>query len=1035
MALGTGMLAGATAISVLSTSSPASAKTQTANCTFNGIGNELQGTPTVLVPFMINGGAVITPGTTTVNIVCTGLPINTTMVVGVASPLAGFNSTSFTSTNALNEFMGSASSTGPDLETSSPTGGLTFTETVNADQQALDTDAVCPPSASQVALGLSNCAMAVADLGGNEYGFAYLNYPTSTSFPVTPWPGAYAVATAQGTGYAMPPSLSVLNVTDTAAFVYGTALTTNAAASNGNEIGGTGATQNSCAFNVTACTALPVAALASPIAQGTVLLVGSLGGTHEIAVVSAPIAAGATKIWVNDLVNTYPSATTVTPITSGSDEATAGDQVFLSGNGFWADPDGTLTEPLTVEVIDSLGTANTLNTNSQSPNEAIDPAIYTATQHGGGTTAGSGGTFTGGTLGILETIPAGGLGYGTGGPGTGSPAAFTGGQLTYVVVEPSVAPFNDAVSETTMTTTGPVAYSYDTATATCNVVVGSLTTCPSPGPVSGGGNGTNPAPLGAIGIDPYASYIPPALAVTSTGTVGTAVSGTVYTDLATLAASGGYPPYTWALTSGSLTGSGLTLGSNGVISGTAATVGTYTFTATATDTALNTAVSGTLTLNVIPAFAVTTTSVANGSVNSAYGPVTLTEAGGTGPYTWSLATGSLTACGLTLSSGGVISGTPSAAATCTFTAKVTDSTLATATSGSLSITIGTTAPGAPTGLGIVAGNGSLALSWTAPANNGGSAITSYTVTCTPTTGPVVTDTVTGTPPATSVTLTTAVNGIVNGVSYSCSVTATNAVGTSVASGTASGSGSAGQCTVSGYYRTALGVNVGTPGGTCTTIETISEPVSGTNLSITDASQSVTLSGVSLGGEFQDATGNLQTVIVNDSRGTLTGWTVTGQMEGDFTNLYPTGNVPDNWIPADFLTWAPWVSLATPGEIPADNANTNYCPNDAGGACQGPSGLPAAAGTPTVVVGGTLPAGINGTGVGTTTSSTPAEVYYGPVTVLNNYNTGGVAKTLCEAPTGGGGGEFACGAYLTLAVPPYVAAGTYQATMDIIVTGL
>jgi len=274
-----------------------------------------------------------------------------------------------------------------------------------------------------------------------------------------------------------------------------------------------------------------------------------------------------------------------------------------------------------------------------------------------------------------------------------------------------------------------------------------------------------------------------------------------------------------------------------------------------------------LTLNVIPAFAVTTTSVANGSVNSAYGPVTLTEAGGTGPYTWSLATGSLTACGLTLSSGGVISGTPSAAATCTFTAKVTDSTLATATSGSLSITIGTTAPGAPTGLGIVAGNGSLALSWTAPANNGGSAITSYTVTCTPTTGPVVTDTVTGTPPATSVTLTTAVNGIVNGVSYSCSVTATNAVGTSVASGTASGSGSAGQCTVSGYYRTALGVNVGTPGGTCTTIETISEPVSGTNLSITDASQSVTLSGVSLGGEFQDATGNLQTVIVNDSRGT------------------------------------------------------------------------------------------------------------------------------------------------------------------------
>jgi hypothetical protein len=56
-------------------------------------------------------------------------------------------------------------------------------------------------------------------------------------------------------------------------------------------------------------------------------------------------------------------------------------------------------------------------------------------------------------------------------------------------------------------------------------------------------------------------------------------------------------------------------------------------------------------------------------------------------------------------------------------------------------------------------------------------------------------------------------------------------------------------------------------------------------------------------------------------------------------------------------------------------------------------------------------------------------------VLNNYNTGGQAKVLCEAPTGGGGGEFTCGAYLSLAVPPYVAAGTYTATMDIIVTGL
>ncbi len=40
----------------------------------------------------------------------------------------------------------------------------------------------------------------------------------------------------------------------------------------------------------------------------------------------------------------------------------------------------------------------------------------------------------------------------------------------------------------------------------------------------------------------------------------------------------------------------------------------------------------------------------------------------------------------------------------------------------------TTVPGAPTGVTATAGDGSAQVSWTAPANNGGSPITSYTVT-------------------------------------------------------------------------------------------------------------------------------------------------------------------------------------------------------------------------------------------------------------------------------------------------------------------
>ncbi len=85
-------------------------------------------------------------------------------------------------------------------------------------------------------------------------------------------------------------------------------------------------------------------------------------------------------------------------------------------------------------------------------------------------------------------------------------------------------------------------------------------------------------------------------------------------------------------------------------------------------------------------------------------------------------------------------------------------------------------PGAPTGVSASAGDASATVSWVAP-SNGGSPITSYTVT--PFVGSVAQTptTVTGTPPAT----TTVVNSLTNGVAYTFEVTATNAVGTGAAS--------------------------------------------------------------------------------------------------------------------------------------------------------------------------------------------------------------------------------------------------------------
>jgi len=82
--------------------------------------------------------------------------------------------------------------------------------------------------------------------------------------------------------------------------------------------------------------------------------------------------------------------------------------------------------------------------------------------------------------------------------------------------------------------------------------------------------------------------------------------------------------------------------------------------------------SSALTETVVAPLAITTTTLPGGSLGVAY-TATLTATGGVAPYTWSLASGTLPT-GLTLSSAGVISGTPTAAGSATFTVQCSDST-------------------------------------------------------------------------------------------------------------------------------------------------------------------------------------------------------------------------------------------------------------------------------------------------------------------------------------------------------------------------
>ncbi len=128
-----------------------------------------------------------------------------------------------------------------------------------------------------------------------------------------------------------------------------------------------------------------------------------------------------------------------------------------------------------------------------------------------------------------------------------------------------------------------------------------------------------------------------------------------------------------------------------------------------------------------------------------------------------------------------------------------------------------TLPDAPTGINVVAGNESATVSWAAPRSDGGSAITSYTVSVRPgrTTVNVKSD-----------SLSTVVSNLTNGTSYSFVIAAVNAAGTGASSepsadikpvappvrSTVPGSPTAVNATVSGGKVTVTWIAPDTDGG-------------------------------------------------------------------------------------------------------------------------------------------------------------------------------------------------------------------------------
>ena len=92
-----------------------------------------------------------------------------------------------------------------------------------------------------------------------------------------------------------------------------------------------------------------------------------------------------------------------------------------------------------------------------------------------------------------------------------------------------------------------------------------------------------------------------------------------------------------------------------------------------------------------------------------------------------------------------------------------------------------TTPGVPTSLAGTADDASVVVTWTAPTDNGGSAITDYTVESSSDSG----TTWTAFSHDASTTASLRVTGLTNGTAYTFRVSAVNAVGTGTASATAS----------------------------------------------------------------------------------------------------------------------------------------------------------------------------------------------------------------------------------------------------------
>ncbi|MBB4656325.1 uncharacterized protein YhjY with autotransporter beta-barrel domain [Xanthomonas sp. F14] len=187
----------------------------------------------------------------------------------------------------------------------------------------------------------------------------------------------------------------------------------------------------------------------------------------------------------------------------------------------------------------------------------------------------------------------------------------------------------------------------------------------------------------------YTLTIAAPVVVIAPTTLPTATRGTAYSQ--TLSASGGTAPYTYAVSAGSLP-AGITLASNGTLSGTATVEGSFNVTVTATDANTFTATQAYALTVAGPNLALPASTLPAGTAGQAYSAAITPATGGTAPYSYALTGGVLPAGVVVDAATGALSGTPTVAGTFNFTLTASDSTPSPAAQASRSYTLTIAAP-------------------------------------------------------------------------------------------------------------------------------------------------------------------------------------------------------------------------------------------------------------------------------------------------------------------------------------------------------